>query len=293
MAEVKLNDNGRIVNGSLTVNDNGVIKDIDSMNVYINIANEVIQFPSKETCIMNLDRTSMMTPYTFGYGSSFLSPNKGFEIAKIDGGIYSRDLDGYINDNNTNATANGVNITDSAAGGNPYWYIGYGFSGIKVRLSEVINSSFTYQVCFTPFGSNQAWNEISLIGKNTNNSRFRLEMTDNANKCCFYSDNEAIKQQLSGLGYINISRTEKNWIACSFDITTKTFTRYQNGRSLGSIVLNDNIEMEHNEIGFNCQKTMRVQPSVNNIRYYSIRIFNSCLNADEIRDLSKIDFMNK
>lgn len=270
---VALGNNGtRIVRADMYYNDNGVIKNVDDMEVWTNNNGTLYKFPQKENCLLNLD-TLTWQDESFTSASSYITtPFLALQTA-----LESKSDFGSLV--TSTPTGNTLQVKQG-----DYWYLPNG-GGNKITLNENIIAGGSFTIAMTTrFERNptSSWRDILLF---QNPDIFRLEW--NGSSFIPYSANISGSQALP-----TITRTE--WFQIVVVVENTSLKIYQNGVLETDLTMSRNLNSTSGDVlsfytqrgtgsvaGFGCNAYIR-----------DFQVWKTALTDQEVADLRKWLFLD-
>lgn len=219
MAVCIANNGSALTRADIYYNDNGTIKSISDMDVWIQNGNNVYKFPQKDHCFLNLDHTSFSTN-TLDGASTYLTNN--FELWQDTNRktILGDIIDTYPN----NANGFKVNNLDK------YWWVN-NMANVNLFFGSgsnfFANQTFTITMTFKLEREPNTWRNIWRF---PDNDKFRLEWNGVARRMELYGENGFI----NGAMYFNISLDDlkRQFVTLSVVVNGRNVTGYQNGQQV-------------------------------------------------------------
>lgn len=294
------NDSGRLKLAELYANKDGVILNEDAFDQYFNINNEIVKFPQKDKCVLNLSSLVFCIPEGLGANSYLNRKSSSFTGYDQVQKAYRVNL------------FNGANITENVTT--------WGTENVNADIQNVPNNQFQYsslnkslfknRTAGFEFYLNGDWNRYSTTaGGNcfTFSIRFKASGTPNTYRSFFQFDNRAantpLRMEYANSGrytiYSNSGRPEGVFPGISLTLFN-TFTivverdniqTYANGvvGTGGTISCGTLVDRNVFTIGSWRARNDSNKDIGKNLEIQSIRLWDCALSSNEIQDLVKID----
>lgn len=219
MAVCIANNGTALTRADIYYNDNGTIKSINDMDVWVENGNNVYKFPKKDSCILNLDHNSFSIN-TLNGASTYLTND--FQLwqntTRMD------NLGDIINVDPNSANGFKVNNVDK------YWWIN-NMSNVNLYFGTgsnfFANQAFTITMTFKFEREPTPWHNLWWF---SDNDKFRLEWNSVARRMELYGENGFI----NGAMYftISIDDLQRQFVTLSVVVNGRNVTGYQNGRQV-------------------------------------------------------------
>lgn len=219
MAVCIANNGSALTRADIYYNDNGTIKNIDNMDVWVENGNNVYKFPQKDRCILNLDHTSFSIN-TLDGASTYLT--RDFELWQD---VNRKTILGDIINTDPNS-ANGFKVNNV----DKYWWVN-DMANVNLFFGSgsnfFANQTFTITMTFKLEREPNTWRNIWRF---PDNDKFRLEWNGVARRMELYGENGFI----NGAMYFNISIDDlkRQFVTLSVVVNGRNVTGYQNGQQV-------------------------------------------------------------
>lgn len=276
MAEGLSNNGSNVVRADIYYNDNGTIKDITNMEVWVNNDDTMYKFPQKDNCVVNFDSLTWCSS-SLDSASSFIKRNISYSSQG----------------SNRTSLGNVVNIDPSGSlyqvKNNSYWYIPNSYRNyLQMDTNILANRTFTIALTCKFRGQPQDWRNLTWFN---NSDGLRFEYTGNPHTLAVYSENRLISETFPQLP--SYTTDYFNLIMVVNGLNIKVF---QNG----TLVLNTNFSRELNtsngdklyyfvQRGASSSTTGTFGCAV---ELKHLQVWDVALTDQEVRDLRKFLFLS-
>lgn len=217
---VAIANNGSVLTrADIYYNDNGTIKSIEDMDVWVQNGNNVYKFPQKEHCILNLDYTSFAWNSIDG-SSTYLTNN--FELWQDTTRMYT--LGDIINVDPNRVGGFKLNNLDK------YWWVNnmgnvnlYFGSGSNFFANQTFTLTMTVKFEREPV----SWRNLWWFA---DNDKFRLEWNPDLSRMELYAENGFINGEMYFT--ISIDDLQRQFVSLAVVINGTNVTGYQNGQQV-------------------------------------------------------------
>lgn len=267
MAVSIANNGTALTRADIYYNDNGTIKNIDDMEVWVRNGNNMYKFPQKDFCALNLDNTSFSLN-TLDGASTYLTNN--FELWQDT--TQKTNLGDIIDADPQSASGFKVNNVDK------YWWINdVGFTNLyfgSLNFFEFgkITVSMTIKLKRNP----SAWNDLWVF---RGTEQLRCEWNGNDLRFQIYAQNLQVPTTAfyPQADYIN------NFIHLDFVLDGTTIKGYQNGQEVFTATIaramSENIPKIHI-----CTNRGQASPFGSGVYIKNFTIWRTALSQQELSD---------
>lgn len=258
----------------LYYNDNGIIRNIDHYDVWINEGGRFFKIPQREHMMLNLDHTSFSTN-VLKSASSYLTKN--FELWH--GPNKQSSLGGIISTPTSNDSGMRVNA------GEKFWYINnVGAMNFVWPGSDIVSGNqLTFNMTFKFEGRPTLWNNLWWF---EGNEVFRIEFgtKDNGGDGLFiYGENRLIMDGNDDFRIPEITgnRARTSWSTLTLVLNGTALTVYQNREEVKTGTLARNIATGRNKF-YMCGRRGRSDSFGCKVYFKNIAYWNKALTKQEL-----------
>lgn len=197
-------------------NNNGTIISSDGLDIFHNNAGNVVKFPQKRNCVLNLD------PLTWVEGrlvsaSSYISNPTTFST----GGV-AKDVFGTMVTSTPTGSSFQVKEKD-------YWYVpNSNRNHITFNRNILTNSTFTIALTFKQFGTPTPWRNLTWF-KNDDGLRFEWHSSGRIN---IYAENGVLSAEFP---FTTLPSYQDDWVQIIMVVGNGVVKGYQNGIYQGEV----------------------------------------------------------
>lgn len=276
MAEGLSNNSSNVVRADIYYNDNGTIKDITNMDVWVNNDDTMYKFPQKDNCVVNFDSLTWCSS-NLDSASSFIKRS----ISYSSQGSNRTNLGNVVN---TDPSGNSYQVKN-----NSYWYIPNSYRNyLQMDINILANRTFTIALTCKFRGQPENWRNLTWFN---NSDGLRFEYTGNPHTLAVYSENQLVSELLPQLPSYTA-----NYFNLIMVVNGRNIKVYQNG----TLVLNTNFSRDLNtsngdklyyfvQRGASSSTTGTFGCAV---ELKHLQVWDVALTDQEVRDLRKFLFLS-
>lgn len=272
------NNGSRIVRANMYYNDNGVIKTIDNMDVYINNGGTIYKFPQKEHCLVNLDVLTWQDE-AIASASSFITNPLTFSSQ------------------NQSKTAFGTLTQSEVTSGSSfqvcqgkYWYLPLSYLNIiNYGRSVFANNQFTIALTFKQFGTPTSWRNLTWF-YNADGIRFEWHSTGHIS---IYAESGVFS---SDFPFTTLTSYQNDWVQIIMvvDGVNRVCKGYQNGVAQGQVNIQRALNTSNGDFIRIFSQRSGTQTGTYGcpVALRDFQIWDTALTEQEIADLRKWLFLD-
>lgn len=219
MAVCIANNGTALTRADIYYNDNGTIKSISDMDVWVKNGNNVYKFPQKDNCILNLDYTSFSINTLNGV-STYLTNN--FELWQDT--TRQNNIGDIINTDPNRVHGFRVNNVDK------YWWVNdMGNVNLYFGTGSNLfgNQAFTLTMTFKFEREPTSWRNLWWFN---DSDIFRLEWNSREGRMEIYAQNNFINGEM--FFPISITDLQNQFVTLAIVVNGRNVTGYQNGQQV-------------------------------------------------------------